>query len=114
MLPVRQSIKHKIIISIFAMVCVSFTVAAQTIVKTNITPYTLSFHPVKERTYQAFVFPLSKTINYSNYPLTANQILRRESQIRAYDLLTNRNKNGFINNILGHQRNQHQHANPGF
>jgi hypothetical protein len=78
----------------------------------------ISFHPVKTNPYRPFSFPLSKTIDYSNYPMTAGEILRRESQIsgynRMYNMITNKNKNGFIGNLLGLQRIQKPRPSPKF
>ena len=112
------TIKQRIIFSAFFMLVLSFTITAQTIVKTTIIPQSISIRPLKPNPYKAFDFPLSKTIDYHNYPLTANQILRRDSQVRGYNrmynLITNRNKNGFVGNLLGLQRIQKTHADPQF
>ena len=79
---------------------------------------TLVEHKKENNLNQPFVFPISRQIDYSNYPLTADQILRRNAQAGSYDrmynLITNHNKNGFIGNLLGLQRIQKPHPSPGF
>ena len=111
------AIERQIIAGLF-LLAASFTVAAQD--STKLTPAKLSFnfHRVRTSPYGPFIFPLSRTIDYSNYPLTANEILRRNDQIKAYNrmynMITNRNKNGFIGNLLGLQRTQRTHPSPAF
>ena len=114
----NTTIKRRIIFATLFLLIPSFNLSAQTIVKTNIIAQNISIRPIKTNLYKPFDFPLSKTIDYSNYPLTAGQILRRESQIRGYNrmynLITNKNKNGFVGNFLGLPRIQNPHADPRF
>lgn len=84
------------------------------------TSTTLSFrlNPPKARHYAAFNYPMPRYIDYSNYPLTVDQIEAKTSSVkgynRMYNLVTNRNKNGFVGNLLGLQRVERPHASPKF
>ena len=106
------------ILSIVVLFLLSPAVKAQDIVKPLPTRLSVNFNKAKPNPYHAFNFPLSRSIDFTNYPLTADQILRRESQIkgynRMYNMITNKNKNGFIGNFLGLQRIQKTHADPRF
>lgn len=114
----NTTIKRRIIFTTLFLLMLSLGLCAQTIVKTNIIAQNISIHPVKTNFYKPFDFPLSQTIDYSNFPLTAGQILRRESGIRGYNrmynLITNKNKNGFVGNFLGLEHIQKPHADPRF
>lgn len=54
--------------------------------------------------YKPFNFPLSRTTDFSNYPLTSVQIRQQENQKKLYNrtinTITNRNRNGFVGNII--------------
>ncbi len=111
------AVKRQIILSLF-LSAASFTGAAQDSTKITATKLSFNFHRVRTSSYGSFIFPLSRTIDYSNYPLTANEILRRNEGVKAYNrvynIITNRNKNGFIGNILGLQRTQRSHPSTAF
>jgi hypothetical protein len=104
--------------SLFVLLTITFSAVAQDSVRIKPIRLTLIDHSKTTSFYQPFAFPLSKTIDYSTYPLTANEILRRNAQAtaynRVYNSLTNRNGNGFVRNLLGLQRVQRQHPSPGF
>lgn len=111
------AVKRQIIVSFF-LLAASVTGVAQDSAKLIPAKLSFNFHQVTTSPYGAFIFPLSRSIDYSNYPLTANEILRRNDQIKAYNrvynMITNRNKNGFIGNLLGLQRTQRTHPSPAF
>ncbi len=54
--------------------------------------------------YKPFNFPLYRTTDFSNYPLTSAQIRQRENQKNLYkrtiNTITNRNRNGLVGNII--------------
>ena len=106
------------ILSFALLFLLSQELKAQDAAKPLPTRLSVNFNKANPNPYHAFNFPLSKTIDFTNYPLTADQILRRESQIngynRMYNMITNKNKNGFIGNFLGLQRIQKTHADPRF
>ena len=116
--PSSIMLSPKYVYSMALVIFISCNALAQDTIKIKRTPYNFSLRQPRANPYKSFDFPLSKAINYSNYPLTADQILRRESQIRGYNrmynLITNRNKNGFLGNLLGVQRIQKPHADPRF
>jgi len=111
------TISKKILALLFISIGISFTASAQDTIRIKPARLTLVDHDKINSFYRPFTFPLSKTIDYSTYPLTANEILRRNSQAtaysRVYNSITNKNGNGFVRNLLGVQR-QRQHVVPGF
>ncbi len=116
--PHRMSVKQKILFSLLILIITTFTASAQDSIRIKPIRLTLIDHDKANSFNKPFAFPLSKTIDYSTYPLTANEILRRNAGVNAYNRLynglTNRNGNGFVRNLLGLQRVQRSHPPPGF
>ena len=108
------AIKRSIITGLFLISAVSFTATAQQTIKIKTTPLSFNIHPQHSNPYHAFNYPLSKTIDYSNYPLTAGEILKKKRGIELFNAVTNYNRNGFMNNYLGITRPQPVHPRPGF
>ena len=110
--------KQSKLLSLFVLLTITLTAAAQDSIRIKPIRLTLIDHGKTTSFYKPFAFPLSKTIDYSTYPLTANEILRNNAQANAYNRvyngLTNRNGNGFVRNLLGLQRAQRRHPSPGF
>jgi len=114
----RIPTKQKKLFGISILLTLTITAVAQDSARIKPIRLTLIDHNKTNSFYRPFSFPLSKTIDYSTYPLTANQILRQNAQAnaysRVYNSFTNRNGNGFVRNLLGMQRAQRQHPTPGF
>ena len=116
--PRRMPVTRKILLTLCISFSMAFTASAQDSVRIKPARITLIDHDQKNNFYRPFIFPLSKTIDYRTYPLTANEILRNNAQAnaysRVYNSFTNRNGNGFVRNLLGLQRAQKPRPAPGF
>ena len=114
----RTAAKQKKSISLFILLTIALTATAQDSIRIKPVRLSLVDHDKANSFYRPFTFPISRTIDYSNFPLTANEILRRNSQIngynRVYNSITNRNGNGFVRNLLGMPKLQRSHPAPGF
>ena len=114
----RRAAKQKKSFSLFILLTIALTATSQDSIRIKRMRLTLVDHNKTTGFYKPFVFPLSKAIDYSTYPLTANQILRQNAQAnaysRVYNSFTNRNGNGFVRNLLGMPKLQRSLPAPGF
>jgi|GEM_PF-2079861 len=64
--------------------------------------------PANRYYVKPYIYPTKRQMDYSNYPLTTEEIEAKRSGVRAYNhfsnLVSNKNRNGLIGNLLGLQR----------
>jgi len=64
--------------------------------------------PVHKHYIKPYTYPTKRQMDYSNYPLTTETIEAKRSGVKAYNhfsnLVSNKNRNGFVGNLLGLQR----------
>lgn len=102
----------------YLMLLLSFPASSQDTLKIIPLKYGFFDRKIKPVHSLPFIFPTPKTISYYNYPLTSNEIIRRENgkvtYNRVYNAITNNNHDGFFGNLLGVPRIQKPRNTPGF